>query len=108
MFRYLMQDETKMALLDRAVYAHAYDSREAIRAGDAWYQAFPQDILDNAHYAPLAMPVLAIGGPGYAWLKGVLAARSSDLQVVKISDSGHYLAEEQPEKLLQYLEDFLR
>lgn len=107
MFRYLMQDESKMDQLDRAVYAAAYDSREAIRAGDAWYQAFPQDILDNETYAPLTMPVLAVGGPGYEWLKATLAGKSRDHRVVKISDSGHYIPEEQPEKLLRYLTDFL-
>ena len=108
MFRYLMQDESKLDSLDRAVYAAAYDSRDAIRAGDAWYQAFPQDILDNESYAPLAMPVLAIGGPGYAWLKGALAGKSRDHRVVKMSDSGHYIPEEQPEKLLKYLNEFLQ
>jgi pimeloyl-ACP methyl ester carboxylesterase len=108
MFRYLMQDETKLDQLDRAVYAAAYDSRDAIRAGDAWYQAFPQDILDNEKNAPITMPVLAIGGPGYEWLKGTLATKSSNHRVVKIADSGHYIPEEQPEKLLQYLNDFLQ
>lgn len=108
MFRYLMQDESKMDQLDRAVYAAAYDGRDAIRAGDAWYQAFPQDILDNEAYAPLSMPVLAIGGPGYAWLKGTLAGKSRDHRVVKISNSGHYIPEEQPEELLRYLNAFLQ
>ncbi|WP_229262206.1 alpha/beta fold hydrolase [Duganella guangzhouensis] len=107
MFRYLMQDESKLDNLDRAVYAAAYDSRDAIRAGDAWYQAFPQDILDNETYAPLTMPVLAIGGPGYEWLKATLASKSRNHRVVKIADSGHYIPEEQPQKLLHYLTDFL-
>ncbi|WP_208023815.1 alpha/beta fold hydrolase [Duganella rivi] len=87
MFRYLMQDESKLDALDRAVYRHAYTSRDTIRAGDAWYQAFPQDILDDGTYAPLEMPVLAVGGPGYGWLKSTLAAKSSNHRVVKIADS---------------------
>jgi hypothetical protein len=52
--------------LDRNVYATAYRSREAIRTGDGWYQAFPQDIVDNDGYMPLTMAVLALGGPGQA------------------------------------------
>ncbi|NYE62777.1 pimeloyl-ACP methyl ester carboxylesterase [Duganella sp. 1224] len=108
MFRYLMQDESKMDLLDRAVYAAAYDRRDAIRAGDGWYQAFPQDILDNEQYAPITMPVLAIGGPGYEWLKATLANKSTNHQVVKFADSGHFIPDEQPDKLARYLNDFLR
>ncbi|NGZ88137.1 alpha/beta fold hydrolase [Duganella aceris] len=107
MFRYLMQDEHKLDALDRAVYEAAYSSRDAIRAGNAWYQAFPQDIIDDGTYAPLAMPVLAVGGPGYEWLKSTLAAKSSNHRVAKIADSGHFIPEEQPEQLLKYLSEFL-
>ena len=107
MFRYLMQDERKLDALDRAVYRAAYSSRDAIRAGNAWYQAFPQDIIDDASYAPLAMPVLAVGGPGYGWLKSTLARKSSDLRVVRIADSGHFVPEEQPQQLLRYITEFL-
>jgi pimeloyl-ACP methyl ester carboxylesterase len=107
MFRYLMQDESKLDALDRAVYRHAYSSRDAIRAGDAWYQAFPQDILDDGNYAPLAMPVLAVGGPGYGWLKSTLASKSTNHRVVKIADSGHFIPEEQPQQLLNHLSEFL-
>ncbi|WP_198011815.1 alpha/beta fold hydrolase [Rhizobium sp. 42MFCr.1] len=38
-FRYLTKDESKIDARDRAVYATAYASRDAIRAGNAWYQA---------------------------------------------------------------------
>ena len=108
MFHYLMQDDRKLDALDRAVYRAAYASRAAIRAGNAWYQAFPQDIIDDGTYAPLAMPVLAIGGPGYQWLKATLASKSTDRRVVKVADSGHFIPEEQPETLLRYLDEFLR
>ena len=107
MFRYLMQDERKIDAFDRAVYASAYASRDAIRAGNAWYRAFPQDIVDDGTYAPLAMPLLAVGGPGYAWMKSTLASKSTDLRVVKVADSGHFIPEEQPEQLLKYIDDFL-
>jgi pimeloyl-ACP methyl ester carboxylesterase len=107
MFRYLMQDERKIDAFDRAVYAAAYQSRDAIRAGNAFYQAFPQDILDDGGYAPLTMPVLAVGGPGYQWLKSTLATKSTNHRVVKIADSGHFVPEEQPEQLLKLIEDFL-
>jgi len=43
-FRYMLKDEGAIDARDRAVYARAYSSRDAIRAGNAWYQAFSQDI----------------------------------------------------------------
>jgi pimeloyl-ACP methyl ester carboxylesterase len=106
-FRYLMKDESKIDAKDRAVYAAAYDSRDATRAGNAWYQAFPQDIVDDASYTRLTMPVLALGGPGYAWLKAALEQKTTNLTVYKLADSGHFIAEEQPEETLKYLIPFL-
>lgn len=92
-----MKDESRIDARDRAVYAAAYASRDAIRAGNAWYQAFPQDIIDDGDYAKLEMPVLALGGPGYVWLKTTLERKTTNLQVFKIADSGHFIAEEQPD-----------
>ncbi|MFY0578630.1 alpha/beta fold hydrolase [Cystobacter fuscus] len=39
-FRYLLKDESAIDAKDRAVYAAAYASREAIRAGNARYRPF--------------------------------------------------------------------
>jgi pimeloyl-ACP methyl ester carboxylesterase len=52
------------------------------------------------------MPVLALGGPGYVWLKTTLDRKTTNLQAYKIPDSGHFIAEEQPEVTLKYLADF--
>lgn len=106
-FRYLMKDESKIDARDRAVYAASYASRDAIRAGNAWYQAFPQDIIDDGNYAKLEMPVLALGGPGYVWLKTTLERKTTNLKAFKIADSGHFIAEEQPEETLKHITDFL-
>jgi pimeloyl-ACP methyl ester carboxylesterase len=107
-FRYLLKDESAIDARDRAVYAAAYASRDAIRAGNAWYQAFPQDIVDDGTYGKLAMPVLGLGGPGYDWLKATLEAKATDLRVIKVEDSGHFIAEEKPEDTLAYLTEFLK
>jgi pimeloyl-ACP methyl ester carboxylesterase len=107
-FRYLMKDESKIDARDRAVYAAAYASRDAIRAGNAWYQAFPQDIIDDGTYAKITMPVLALGGPGYVWLKSTLEQKATDLKAIKVVDSGHFIAEEQPEETLADIEAFLK
>lgn len=106
-FRYLLKDESAIDARDRAVYRKAYASREAIRAGNAWYQAFPQDILDDNTYGKLTMPVLALGGPGYGWLRAVLTPKATDLKVVKMEGSGHFIAEEKPAETAAYVNAFL-
>ncbi|WP_224362156.1 alpha/beta fold hydrolase [Hyalangium versicolor] len=107
-FRYLLKDESAIDARDRAVYAAAYSSRDAIRAGNAWYQAFPQDIVDDGTYSKLTMPVLALGGPGYGWLKATLSGKATDLRAIKVEGSGHFIAEEKPEATVGYLTDFLK
>ena len=107
-FHYLLKDDASIDARDRAVFAAAYTSPDAIRAGDAWYQAFPQDIVDDDAYPKLTLPVLALGGPGYNWLAGVMPAKASNLQVVRMANSGHFIAEEVPNELLHHLERFLK
>lgn len=106
-FHYLTKDDAAIDARSRDVFAASYASPEAIRAGDAWYQAFPQDIRDTESYAPLAMPVLALGGPGYNWLKDVLSRKAPGAEVVRV-DSGHFIPLEAPDNLLAHLERFLR
>ena len=107
-FHYLLRDDASIDARDRDVFAAAYSGPDAIRAGDAWYQAFPQDIIDNDAYPKLAMPVLALGGPGYGWLASVMPAKAADLKVVRLANSGHFIAEEVPDELLEHLERFLK
>ena len=102
-YRYLLKDETAISPHDRAVYARAYGSRDAIRAGNAWYQAFTQDIIDEKTYSTLRMPVLGLAGPGYGWLKGSLEANAENARVIKLENSGHFVQEEQPQELLRHL-----
>jgi pimeloyl-ACP methyl ester carboxylesterase len=106
-YRYLLKDEAAISPFDRAVYARAYSSRDAIRAGNAWYQAFTQDIIDDGTYSRLHMPVLGIAGPGYGWLKNNLERKAENVRVVKLQESGHFVAEEQPELMLRHLLPFL-
>ena len=91
---------------DRAVYAAAYSSRDAIRAGDAWYQNFGQDIGDSRAYGELAMPVLGLGGQGYNRLRVYLPVHASDSRVQKIDGAIHYLPEEQPTAVSDALKAF--
>ena len=62
-FRYLMKDESAIDTRDRAVYAAAYATKDASRAGSASHQAFAQDIIDEQGYAMIEIPVPRIAGP---------------------------------------------
>lgn len=108
LFNYTMIDDTKMRAFDRAVYASAYNKADQIRASNAWYQAFNQDIADSKTYAKLAMPVLAIGSYiSYNFMKMGLPYVAENCTITGILDSGHYLAEENPEAVLQVVMPFL-
>ena len=87
--------------------AVAYNNRDAIRASNAWYQAFSTDILDDSTYSTLKMPVLGIGGPGFEWLKGTLLNKTANLKMVHLEKCGHFIAEEQPDETIRLLVDFL-
>lgn len=108
LFDYLLLDPASIDERDRAIYARAYAAPGAIRAGNAWYQTFMQDIEDEKGYQPLDVPVLALGGDhsNYGYLAAVLPSKGRDIQVVEVTDSGHYLAEEQPEVVVQLLTTF--
>lgn len=109
LFPYVMLDDRQMPAFDRAVYAAAYNEPESIRAANAWYQAFDQDIADANTYARLTMPVLGIGSyVSYNYLKMSLPYVAENVQVVGILDSGHYMFEEKPAKVLEAVIDFLR
>lgn len=106
-FKYMAIDESAIDARDRAVYAAAYSTRAGTRAGNGWYQAFAQDIADDATYGPLTMPVLGLGGPGFKRLKASLDARAPGSRTFRVEGSGHFIAEEKPAILLQHLNEFL-
>jgi pimeloyl-ACP methyl ester carboxylesterase len=108
LFNYVMIDDRKMTVFERAVYASLYDEPEQIRAANAWYQTFTQDIEDSKNYPQLTMPVLGIGSYiSYNFMKMGLGYAAKDASVIAILDSGHYLYEEQPEQVLDAIFNFL-
>ena len=107
-FTYLALDDASIPAHDRSVYEYAYNSADAIRAGNAWYQAFTQDIIDDKGYGKLAMPVLGMGGPGHEWLKAIMSAKASNFTAVKVENSGHFVQEEQPAFVTRTMIDFLK
>jgi pimeloyl-ACP methyl ester carboxylesterase len=103
---YLTKDSRSISSFDRRVYHAAYASPDAIRAGDAWYQAFSQDVLDARTYPKLTMPVLGLGSTGYGWLEASLVPKCTNVRLVRIENSGHFVAEEQPKVTATELSEF--
>lgn len=109
LFPYVMLDDSKMSAFDRAVYAAVYNQPENIRAANAWYQTFNQDIADANTYGRLAMPVLGIGScVSYGYLQMSLPYIAENVRVIGLLDSGHYMFEEKPAQVLEAVLDFLQ
>jgi pimeloyl-ACP methyl ester carboxylesterase len=96
---------------DRKAYAAAYARPGRMRAGWAYFVAFPQtakDFADLAH-TKLTIPVLVIGGERS--LGEVLAqqmkAVATDVAVVVLRDTGHWVLEERPNETTDALQKFL-
>jgi pimeloyl-ACP methyl ester carboxylesterase len=66
------------------------------------------DVVDNKGYGTLQMPVLALGGPAYGWMKKVVGQKAANLTAVNVENSGHFIQEEQPEFVTRTMVDFLR
>lgn len=107
LFENLIKDKGSVNDFDKAIYAAAYNSKDAIRASNAWYQAFPQDIEDSKTYSKLTMPVIGIGGSGYDMLQMSLPNTTTDLQLKKVEESGHFILAEKPNETAQFIIEFL-
>jgi pimeloyl-ACP methyl ester carboxylesterase len=107
LFHNLIINNQSITDFDKSIYASAYNSKAAIRASNAWYQAFPQDIEDKKTYDKLNMPVIGIGGSGYEMLQMSLPNTSTNLQLKKIEESGHFILSEKPDEVGRYIIEFL-
>ncbi|MEH2394276.1 MAG: alpha/beta hydrolase [Nostoc sp.] len=107
LFNYMLADNSKIEPIDLAVYGDAYSNPNHIRAGHAWYQAWPRDINDQKSYSKLTMPVLGLGAEftGYNWLQ-IVRKHATDFTLVKVERSGHFIVMEQPEFVTQQLVKF--
>ena len=94
---------------DRAVYANAYNTKDGIRGGNGWYQAYAQDLDDQLSYPNrLTMPSLGIGGLGNGLLVELMKEKFSNPKLEHLAESGHYIAEEAPQRVTDILQKFLQ
>ena len=109
LFGYVMLDERHMTEFDREVYAAAYNHPESIRAATGWYRAFNQDMEDANTYLRLTMPVLGIASyVAYNHMSMGLPYVAENVQVIGLSNSGHYMFEEKPNLVLEAVFNFLK
>lgn len=106
-FDYMAVNKAAITSHDRAVYASAYNSRDAIRAMNGWFAAFDQDLKDVARYAKLEMPVLGLGGFSYDFMYAFLSARAPGARLIKLANTGHWIPDEQPTETVKLLGEFL-
>jgi pimeloyl-ACP methyl ester carboxylesterase len=96
---------------DRKAYTEAYSRPGRMHAGWAYFVSFPQAAKDFAQLSQtkLTMPVLAIGGEkslGEA-LGQQTKLVGSDVTIVVLKDTGHWVLEERPKETTEALLKFL-
>jgi pimeloyl-ACP methyl ester carboxylesterase len=97
----LLLDQSAVGERDRAIYAAAYATPAAIRAGNAWYQTLYQDIEDQKAYGTITVPMLGIASLASPYLGPTLMSKGSDVRIVDVPTSGHFLPEEAPDAVVE-------
>jgi len=96
---------------DREAYTEAYSRPERMHAGWAYFVSWPQLAKDFAQLSQtkLTLPVLSIGGDKS--LGKELAAQmklvATDVTIVVLKDTGHWISEERPKETTDALLKFL-
>ena len=108
----LAADTTRsLPLADREAYVAAYSRPRRMRAGWAYFAAWPDTARDFAQLAQtkLTMPVLSIAGEkaSAAILGPQMKLVATDVTVIELKDTGHWLMEERPKETMDALVAFL-
>jgi pimeloyl-ACP methyl ester carboxylesterase len=96
---------------DREAYVTAHARPGRMRAAWAYFDSFPQTAKDFAQMAQtkLSMPVLSIGGDkslGEA-LGQQMKLVATDVTIVVLKNTGHWVMEESPKETMEALGKFL-
>lgn len=108
----LAADKTRsLSVADREAYVVAYSRPGRMRAGWAYFAAWPDTAKDFAQMAQtqLRMPVLSIAGDkGSAAILGPQMKRvATNVTLIVLKDTGHWVMEERPEETMKALIAFL-
>ncbi|GAA4009896.1 alpha/beta hydrolase [Streptomyces marokkonensis] len=98
LYTHSLRNQEAVTPLDRAVYARAYDTPAGIRATNGYYQAYHQDIEDLKEYGKVTAPVLALAAPTqFDQVREQLSGIATDVRMVRVENSVHWLAEDDPD-----------
>lgn len=108
----LAADKTQsLPVADREAYVAAYSRPGRMRAGWAYFASWPDTAKDFAQLAKtkLTMPVLSIAGEkaSAAILGPQMKRVATDVTVIDLKDTGHWLMEERPKETMEALVSFL-
>jgi pimeloyl-ACP methyl ester carboxylesterase len=97
---------------DRRAYTKEYARPGRMAAGFSYFASFPKTAVDFAELAKsrLGIPVLSIGGAkanGTA-LGAQVKLIASDVTVIVLKDTGHWIMEERPDETIPALVSFLK
>jgi pimeloyl-ACP methyl ester carboxylesterase len=96
---------------DRNAYVAAYSRPGRMRAGWAYFAAWPETAKDFAQMAKtsLTMPVLSIAGEkaSAAILGPQMKLVATNVTEIDLKDTGHWLMEERPQQTMEALISFL-
>jgi len=108
----LAADKTRsLPVADREAYVAAYSRPGRMRAGWAYFAAWPDTAKDFAQMAQtqLTMPVLSIAGEkaSAAILGPQMKRVATNVTLIVLKDTGHWVMEERPQETMKALIDFL-
>lgn len=108
----LAADKThSVPVVDRQAYVAAYSRPGRMRAGWAYFAAWPQTAKDFAELSKtkLNMPVMAIAGEkaSAGTLFPQMKLVANNVTVLELKDTGHWLMEERPRETMDALQKFL-
>jgi pimeloyl-ACP methyl ester carboxylesterase len=108
----LAADKTRsLSEADRAAYTAAYSAPGRMRAGWAYFAAWPATAKDFAQLAQtkLTMPVLCIAGDkaSAAILGPQMKLVATDVREIVLKDTGHWVMEERPVEAMDAIVNFL-
>jgi pimeloyl-ACP methyl ester carboxylesterase len=108
----LAADKTRsLPVADRESYVAAYSRPGRMRAGWAYFAAWPDTAKDFAQMAQtqLTMPVLSLAGEkaSAAILGPQMKRVATNVTVIELKDTGHWLMEERPKETMDALVGFL-
>ena len=110
-FERLAFNKSEIAEADIAHYARSYGTPERLRAGMAFYRAFPAAAeFNDAHRERIDVPIALVGGDHAVGRLEPDIAQSlrmhgcTDVTIDILADSGHFVADEQPAALAALVE----